>query len=80
MPYRLREQRLGKFNSNNFMSDERKIENEIFSYSVYKWNSNAIEWNELQMYVCADWVMTVVLEEVGDKSNSPVILYFWQKL
>ena len=34
LPCWLREQKLRKFNSKGFMSDKRKIENEIFNYSV----------------------------------------------
>ena len=36
MPCWLRKQRLRKFNSKDFMSDESKIENEIINFSVYR--------------------------------------------
>ena len=36
LPCWLREQRLRKFNSMDFMSDGRKIENDVINYSVYR--------------------------------------------
>ena len=38
LPCWLREQRLRKFNSKDFIGDEREIENEKIIYSVYKGN------------------------------------------
>ena len=45
----LREQRLRKFNSKDFTSDGRKMENEIINYSEYKKEQNAFNQIELQM-------------------------------
>ena len=41
--------RLRKFNSKDFTSDEREIESEIFNYSDYKVDRNAFNQSELQM-------------------------------
>ena len=48
LPCRLHEQRLRKFNSKDFMSDERKIESEVINHSVYqgeKTYANEVEGN-----------------------------------
>ena len=43
LPCWLREQKLRKFNSKDFASDERKIENEIVNYSVSHKKSNHVQ-------------------------------------
>ena len=57
LPCWLREQRLRKFNTKDFMSDEKKIENEIIIYSVYRGKTNAFKWNERETAQIGNWVM-----------------------
>ena len=49
MPCRLCEQRLRKFKSKDFLSDERKTENKIINVSDYKAKWNAFDEMKVQL-------------------------------
>ena len=80
MPWWLREQRLPKFNSKDFMSDEMKMEKELVWYSVYKRNWIAFNQIEIQMDVYDNWVTIAVREGNGSFwDNSSGIIYELQR-
>ena len=61
----LREERLRKFNSKDFMSDERKLENEIIGYSVNRGKTNICHWIEKKTAQFGNWVMSSWAIKVG---------------
>ena len=66
MPCGLPGQTLRKFNSKDFMRDEREIQNEIINSSDYKGKWNEFNQIELKMEFSGDWVTIAVGEESGN--------------
>ena len=60
-----REQLLRKFSSKDFMSDDKKLETEIFNYSDNKGKRSAFVQCEVQMHVSGNWVIMTFGEERG---------------
>ena len=69
----LREQKVRKFNSKDFASDERKIEIEIVNYSVShkKRQPCAIEEKKRLHHMLVNWSLRARIED-GKKLNIPI--------